>query len=173
MLKTLMLVLGLGMGIVAQATTVGPAVGDQAVYKMQTQDSANDPVQTFQTTMEVLSINTLNQTANVQQTITQNGVQLSQNAFDQAFTDMLYPTTDNITNCSTQADANTAATPTSIRVTAGLFQSCRLTSLTADSEGNLSDLYLAVVPFGFVKSTQTNASAGSTQTMELQSYHKN
>ena len=106
------------------------AVGDQAKYSMQTKEIAASATMNFQTTFEVLGINSLNQTANVQQTIYEGGVILTQNAFDQNLSDMLNPTADDIANCALLATNDTAATVESIRVKAGTFSCCHLKSIT-------------------------------------------
>jgi len=155
------------------ATSPGPVVGDQAIYSMLAKDSSTAMASTFKTVTEILSLNASNQTASVQQSVYENGMLLTQNAYDQALTDIAYPTNTDIQNCADEANNTASATIESIKVKAGTFQSCHLKSLTADNDGNFSDTYLATVPFGLVKSSLINPTTGATQIMELQSYRKN
>jgi hypothetical protein len=171
---TLALVLEtLNTGNVVHAANVGPAAGDSATYSLQVQDSSVTVPTHYLNKIEVLSINPLLQSVNLQQTVTENNTVISQNAFDQALSDAGYVTTADVQNCAALTDSRTSATVESIRVKAGTFQSCHLKSLAPDTDGNMSDVYLGVVPFGTLKSSSTNSTTGASQVMELQSYRKN
>ncbi len=151
-------------------TAFVPKVGDFVSYSLQNSDSGS--VNRMSSSNEITAIDQAKGNVSVRQIFTQNAVVVMDQVNEQALSSLYYPTIEQIQKCTSQTTETTTATLEKITVHAGTFQCCHLKDISPDIDGNTSDLYVANVPFGFIKSVQTNIKTGASQVMELFSYKK-
>ncbi len=141
-----------------------PVTGDQVSYTL-THVKGEWVDNVFSMTKEVLAIDDNAQTVSVRQIYSQNGKTLSNQTAAAPAGSVAYPDDATIATCGIISYPGQTGLPETITVAAGTFNTCHIVL-----DNNAGEFWAAAVPFGFVKSVNTNSTG--TMTVELTSFLK-